>query len=113
MLYFDTVFESCGKKYRGDAGILLTGGWIIGFVCLPGVAYFIRNFRILQGLATLMVVGLVIWSFFIDESTRWQITHRQEDKAEQTIMKAFTMNKKSLLKEVCRNCQRNTLNFDD
>ncbi|XP_015788960.1 organic cation transporter protein [Tetranychus urticae] len=92
---FALFFESCGKKYRGDTGILLTGGWIVGFISLPGIAYFIRNFRILQAFATLSVLVLLIWSFFIDESIRWQITHNQEEEAEKTMIKAYSMNNKS------------------
>ncbi|XP_074603915.1 organic cation transporter protein-like [Brevipalpus obovatus] len=96
---FALFFESCGKKYRGDAGLFLTGGWVFGIMILSGLAYIFPNFRWLGGLALLILVILMFWSLSIDESVRWQITHKREKDAIKTLRKALKMNGKSDINE--------------
>ena len=67
---------------------------------LSGLAYIFPNFRLLSGIALLILGILMLWSFTIDESVRWQITHNREEDAIKTLKKAVKMNGKSELTEV-------------
>lgn len=50
--------------------------------------------------ALAVLLLLMLWAIFIDESVRWQFTHNQEEAAAKTLTKAIKMNKKHSIMEV-------------
>ena len=89
------VLEVCGPKYRSQIVFLSGAGWIIGYALVPGIAYWLQNFRYMQYLSAVPMILMMCWYYFLDESPRWQITNGQTDRAEVTLRKALKMNGKS------------------
>ena len=85
----------CGPKYRSDILILGGIGWITGYALTPALAYWLQDFRYMQFFATIPLILLMIWFYFLDESPRWQLTNGYTEKAEQTLRKALKINGKS------------------
>ena len=54
--------EVMGPKYRTLAGVFYQIWFAIGFMLLPGFAYFVRDFRYLQ---IVMAVPVVVCAGFV------------------------------------------------
>ncbi|CAG2171076.1 unnamed protein product [Oppiella nova] len=73
------VLECCGPKYRSDIAILSGMGWVMGYVGIPGLAYWLQDFRYMQ-FASLIPLTII---------------NGQVDRAEKTLRNALKMNGKS------------------
>ncbi|XP_033494475.2 solute carrier family 22 member 13-like [Epinephelus lanceolatus] len=65
----------------------------VGLMVLPGVAYFISNWRILQLVLfspLLIIVGILYW--FLPESARWLMTHGRKEEALKELQRAARVN---------------------
>ena len=71
ILYFFSVTEICGPKYRTYFGILTQFPFGIGAALLPIIAYFIRSWQSLQLAISVPCVLLGLYYFFVPESPRW------------------------------------------
>ena len=89
------MLEICGPKYRSDIVILGGIGWVLGYALLPGVALWLQDFRYMQLMSFAVMILMMIWFYFLDESPRWQITNGLTEKAELTLRKALKMNGKA------------------
>ena len=87
--------ETVGPQYRALVGMAIEFGWAFGYIILPGVAYFLRDFRLLQLSCTLPEFVLLLWWWTLPESPRWQLTHGKFDDAEKALMKAAEINGKT------------------
>ena len=89
-------------------------GWVLGYALIPGLAYWLQNFRYMQFVSAIPIVLMMCWFYFLDESPRWQVINGHIDRAEVTLRKALKMNGKddtdlkenlshwsSYLKKVC------------
>ena len=87
--------ESCGPKYR-DTIVVLSGiGWVVGYAIVPGLAYWLQDYRYMQLVSVIVLVLMVFWYYYMFESPRWLITNGYVDRAEHTLRKALNMNGKS------------------
>ncbi|CAG2168371.1 unnamed protein product [Oppiella nova] len=89
------VLECCGPKHRADIVILTGVGWVLGYVLLPGFAYWLQDFRYMQFMSAIPMIIMLIWFYYLYESPRWQLANGRVDEAEITIRKALQMNGKS------------------
>ena len=40
--------ETCATKYRAAAGALFVIPWALGYMMVPGIAYLVRTWKLLQ-----------------------------------------------------------------
>uniref|UniRef100_A0A3P9QBS3 Solute carrier family 22 member 13b n=1 Tax=Poecilia reticulata TaxID=8081 RepID=A0A3P9QBS3_POERE len=67
----------------------------IGQMILSGVAYLIRNWRILQlVLFSPLIVILLLFFWFLPESSRWLMTHDRKEEAVKELRRAAKVNKR-------------------
>ena len=65
---------------------MLSGfGWVFGYVLVPGMAYWLKDYQLMSYYAIIPVALTMVWFYFIPESPRWLITNGQIDRAEQTL----------------------------
>ncbi|CAG2109090.1 unnamed protein product [Medioppia subpectinata] len=88
------MLECCGPKHRGDVVMLGSIGWVLGYATIPGLAYWLQDYRYMS-YASLIAIGLMaFWYYFMFESPRWLITNGHIDKAEAVLRRALQMNGK-------------------
>ncbi|XP_051971260.1 solute carrier family 22 member 13b [Xyrauchen texanus] len=84
--------EWCGSSKRALFTILTHCFYAIGLMLLSGVAYGIRNWRILQ-LVLSAPVGLFCFYYWtLPESARWLLTQGKQERAKEEILKAARIN---------------------
>uniref|UniRef100_A0A8C5DFH8 Solute carrier family 22 member 13b n=1 Tax=Gouania willdenowi TaxID=441366 RepID=A0A8C5DFH8_GOUWI len=77
-----------------------------GLMILSGVAYLIRNWRILQIVLfspIILVLGLLYWT--LPESARWLITQGRKEEALALIHKAAKMNGRTVSEDLLNNLE--------
>lgn len=84
--------ESVGTNYRAVLGMAYQLGWAFGYILLPGLAYWLQNFRHLLIATTVPEVIWFIWFSCLPESPRWLLTHDKSDEAEEIVMQAVKRN---------------------
>ncbi|CAN7937291.1 unnamed protein product, partial [Ixodes hexagonus] len=76
--------------------MLLNVGFCLGFtlptLLLPGVAYLLASWKLLQLAAGLSAVVLVPFIFIVQESPRWLVATRREQRAQRAIEKILRFN---------------------
>ncbi|XP_013412424.1 organic cation transporter protein isoform X1 [Lingula anatina] len=93
---FVVVMESIGVNHRMIPGIFMQAWFALGFMILPGIAYFIRDYFTLQ-LVISAPVGLILCYYWIaDESPRWLLSQGKLKEADAIINKAAKMNGNTL-----------------
>ncbi|CAG2102725.1 unnamed protein product [Medioppia subpectinata] len=87
------ILETVGTKYRSDIVMTVTFGWITGYIALPGAAWILKDYQLLQAIPTTVTFVLMCtWLLTIPESPRWQLSNNQHEKARVTIIKAAKLN---------------------
>lgn len=86
--------EILNPRYRTFLNLGYTAGFAIPTLFLPGVAYLLGNWKLLQLVAALSALACAPFMLVIQESPRWLITTHQEEKAERAIRKILTMNRR-------------------
>ncbi|XP_064091288.1 uncharacterized protein LOC135204990 [Macrobrachium nipponense] len=86
------ALEACEVKWRSIVGILIALPWALGMMAWGGIAYLIRDWRILQLSVSLPLFLRLGFHFFIDESPRWLILKGQEQRALKILHKAARLN---------------------
>ncbi|XP_054165996.1 organic cation transporter protein-like, partial [Oppia nitens] len=95
MTIYIIMLECIGSKYRSDVSLLGGVGWLLGYASIPGLAYWLQDYKYLQLISLVPLSTMFIWFYWFYESPRWQITVGQLDKAEVTLKNALKLNGKS------------------
>ncbi|XP_042369470.1 solute carrier family 22 member 13-like, partial [Plectropomus leopardus] len=69
----------------------------VGLMLLSGIAYLIRNWRILHLVLfspLLLVLGILYW--FLPESARWLMAHGRKEEAQKEIRRAARVNRRTV-----------------
>ncbi|CAK9831613.1 Organic cation transporter protein [Anthophora retusa] len=82
---FTTLTEVAGEKHRQWMGIAYNTGYATGIVIVPGVAYFLHEWRHIQLAISLPALLLLIHLWFMPESPRWLIAHNRRQEAKDLI----------------------------
>ncbi|XP_053207814.1 organic cation transporter protein-like [Panonychus citri] len=90
------LLECVGTNERGFISVAVDTGFAFGYIILPVVYYFLRDFQTFSYFHAFLELFWVIWLFKIPESIRWQLTHNQIDQAESEMIRASEMNKSSI-----------------
>ncbi|KAG1954155.1 solute carrier family 22 member 13b [Pimephales promelas] len=84
--------EWCGSAKRALFTILSHCCYAVGLMLLSGVAFGIRNWRILQLVLSAPVGLFCIYYWILPESARWLLTQGKQDRAKKEILKAARIN---------------------
>ncbi|XP_075728266.1 organic cation transporter protein isoform X2 [Rhipicephalus microplus] len=90
---FCLLMEVIGLKERTAAALALGVGFSLGIIMLPGLAWFIQDWRMLQWAITTPFLAFIIWSWFLPESPRWLVAKGKMSAARKVILKACTDNR--------------------
>ncbi|XP_066942600.1 organic cation transporter protein-like [Macrobrachium rosenbergii] len=95
-VFYSLTLEICEVRFRSLVGVLTALPWAFGTMAWGGIAYFIREWRTLQLVASFPNLLILPALYFIDESPRWLITKGQHDKAVRVLRKAARWNNSEL-----------------
>ncbi|CAG2162928.1 unnamed protein product [Oppiella nova] len=86
------VIENCGPKYRADIYVLTDIGWVLGYAAIPGLAYWLRDYRYMQLTSLIATIFLLLWYYLLCESPRWLLSTGRIGRAEHILRKALKTN---------------------
>ncbi|XP_006625788.3 solute carrier family 22 member 3-like isoform X1 [Lepisosteus oculatus] len=81
MTSYVLVTEIVSSRYRRLVGIVAQLFFTIGVIILPGIAYLIPSWKMLQLVITLPCSILLLYYWFIPESPRWLLTLNRTKEA--------------------------------
>uniref|UniRef100_A0A8C6IY70 Uncharacterized protein n=1 Tax=Melopsittacus undulatus TaxID=13146 RepID=A0A8C6IY70_MELUD len=99
-LLFFSVTEWVGVSYRSKAVLITHCCFAIGQMILAGLAYGIRNWRLLQIAGTAPVFALFFYIWVLPESARWLVIKGRIEEAKKLLQKAAAINKRTLPPEL-------------
>ncbi|XP_065308420.1 organic cation transporter protein-like isoform X3 [Dermacentor albipictus] len=89
--------EILDPRFRTFLNIGYTAAFAIPSMLLPGVAYLLSDWKLLQLASGLVALACVPFMIVIQESPRWLITIGREEQAERAISKILKMNRRKVL----------------
>lgn len=75
------LIELCGKSFRPYLVGLFEISFITGYMALPIIAYFVREWRYLQLVTSLPWVFVISYYWLLPESPRWLISVGKKKEA--------------------------------
>ncbi|KAL4623991.1 solute carrier family 22 member 3-like [Arapaima gigas] len=93
------VTEIVGTNHRRLVGIVAQVFFTIGVISLPGIAYFISSWKMLQFILTFPCFLLLVYYWLIPESPRWLLSMNKMAEAMETIKHIAKKNSKPVPKE--------------
>ncbi|XP_038180181.1 solute carrier family 22 member 13-like [Arvicola amphibius] len=94
------ISEWVGPSWRTRAMVLSQSNFALGQMVLAGLAYGVRNWRLLQIIGTAPVFLLVFYFCVLPESPQWLFSKGRIEEAKQLIQKAALVNRRSLSPEL-------------
>ncbi|KAH7975711.1 solute carrier family 22 member 21 [Rhipicephalus sanguineus] len=88
--------EILDPRFRTFLNIGYTAGFAIPSMLLPGVAYLLSDWKLLQLLTGLIALACVPFMLVVQESPRWLITAGREEQAARAISKILKMNRRTV-----------------
>ncbi|XP_066963443.1 solute carrier family 22 member 3-like isoform X2 [Macrobrachium rosenbergii] len=115
---FILMMEISPLKRRSQVGALFTLPWALGYMVTPGIAYCIRNWRLLQAALTLPSLWTLIYFKYLPESPRWFILHRRFEEAYSVLkwgaeVNGNTIRAKDEMIRYMEKIQKNVMACDD
>ncbi|KAM5280063.1 solute carrier family 22 member 13-like [Ctenodactylus gundi] len=92
--------EWVGPSWRTSAMALSYAAFALGQMVLAGLAYGVRNWRILQIVGTVPILLLFLFSWALPESARWLFTQGRMEEAKRLVQKAASVNRRELSPEL-------------
>lgn len=90
---FMLTMEVCVPYLRSTVGVLLALPYAIMMIVLAGIAYGIRDWRILQAVGSIPSLLLVPLAFLVDESPRWLLVNGHLDETVKVLERAAALNR--------------------
>ncbi|XP_015278266.1 PREDICTED: solute carrier family 22 member 13-like, partial [Gekko japonicus] len=88
--------EWVGVAYRPHTVIVTHVGFAVGQMILAGLAYAIRDWRLLQVAGSAPVFALFVYIWLLPESARWLVTKGKVEEAKKLLRRAAVMNKRTI-----------------
>ncbi|KAL1417599.1 hypothetical protein MTO96_006153 [Rhipicephalus appendiculatus] len=89
---FCLLMEVIGPQKRRNTAVAFSLGFALGVVLLPGFAWFLQEWRTLQGVVSVPLLVFVVWSWYLPESPRWLIAVGKMSEARKVMLKACSDN---------------------
>lgn len=89
---FCLLMEVIGPQKRTTTAVAFSIGFALGIVTLPAFAWFLQEWRTMQGAITVPILVIVVWSWYLPESPRWLIATGKISEARKVILKACADN---------------------
>lgn len=93
---FVIVMETVGPEGRTTLGMLYQCFFAVGFMLLPGIAYFVTNWRNLQLCISVPSALLLLYYWVLPESPRWLMMQGRFDEAVKILKNVVKINKTSM-----------------
>ncbi|XP_059474531.1 organic cation transporter protein-like isoform X2 [Neocloeon triangulifer] len=93
---FVLCMELVGGKWRTISGVSFLFPVPLGYITVAGIAYVVREWRILQLAVTLPAVSLLAAIWVLPESPRWLLSMRKEEKLMAVLKRAAASNKRPI-----------------
>ncbi|CAL8128169.1 unnamed protein product [Orchesella dallaii] len=90
---FVLVTEHADKTGRAILGIVEQVPFAVGYMILPGLAYYLRDWNNLQLSFGLLSLGLFVYYWILPESPRWLATHGKSEEAIECLYKMAKVNR--------------------
>ncbi|XP_060241050.1 solute carrier family 22 member 13 [Meriones unguiculatus] len=94
------VSEWVGPSWRTRAMVLAQSSFALGLMLLAGLAYGVRNWRLLQIIGTTPIFLLFFYFWVLPESPRWLLSQGRTEEAKQLVQKAASVNRRPLPPEL-------------
>lgn len=88
--------ELVGKSKRAFCGMLVSVFYAIGEIILGVIAYFVRDWNLLQFIISVPPVIFLVYYWIIPESPRWMLSHQHLAGAKSVLERIALSNRKSL-----------------
>ncbi|XP_062982244.1 solute carrier family 22 member 13-like isoform X2 [Elgaria multicarinata webbii] len=88
--------EWVGVTYRPHTVIISQLGFAFGQMALGGLAYAIRDWRMLQVAGSAPIFALFFYIWVLPESPRWLVTKGRVEEAKKLFQKAASINKRTI-----------------
>ncbi|XP_055383940.1 organic cation/carnitine transporter 2-like [Condylostylus longicornis] len=98
---YTLMLEYCPSRKRTAAAVLWECNWAIGLGLLGGIAYFIRDWRILTLVLLTPTALSLLYFWIIPESVSWLYANGRQQEALEIIKDIAKKNKNSQLLENC------------
>uniref|UniRef100_A0A3B5L2M2 Solute carrier family 22 member 6 n=1 Tax=Xiphophorus couchianus TaxID=32473 RepID=A0A3B5L2M2_9TELE len=86
--------EWVGIKHRTSVGVLMSLDWSFSTILLPGVAYFVNDWRYLTATVTSpLLLAMITW-WWLPESARWLISNGKVNSAHFYLTKCAKFNRR-------------------
>ncbi|KAJ7355088.1 hypothetical protein OS493_027877 [Desmophyllum pertusum] len=102
MSFFVLITELVGVRHRSLMGTSLWYCWTLSLMALAGVAYLVRDWRMLCIVTGAPAIVMVFGWFFTPESLRWLFVKGKMDEAEKLYRKIARVNGKELPEEALK-----------
>lgn len=93
---FVLIMETCATKYRAAAGTLFVIPWALGYMAVPGIAYLVRTWKLLQVAYSIPALFAILYFVWLPESPRWLIVKGRYQEALKVLTQAAKVNGKTL-----------------
>ncbi|KAG0715796.1 Organic cation transporter protein [Chionoecetes opilio] len=93
---FVFVMETCATKYRAAAGTLFEIPKALGYMAVPGLAYLVRTWRLLQVAYAFPSFLGILFFMWLPESPRWLIVKGRHQEALKVMTQVAKVNGKTL-----------------
>ncbi|KAK3880066.1 hypothetical protein Pcinc_015405 [Petrolisthes cinctipes] len=89
---FITQMETCISKDRSLFATMYALPWTVGYMLIPGIAYWVRSWKWLQAALSLPCLVLIAHYWLLPESPRWLVLQGRYDEALKLLKQAANMN---------------------
>ncbi|XP_069995179.1 organic cation transporter protein-like isoform X1 [Penaeus vannamei] len=89
---FVLLMEVVGPEARTIMGMMYQAFFSVGFMLLPGIAYFVRDWRQLELCISVPTVLLLLYYWLLPESPRWLMQQGRHEEALKILGKAAKVN---------------------
>ncbi|KAK8387397.1 hypothetical protein O3P69_018173 [Scylla paramamosain] len=93
---FVIVMETVGPEGRTTMGMLYQCFFAVGFMLLPGIAYFVNNWRNLQLCISIPSILLLLYYWVLPESPRWLMMQGRFEEAVKILKNIAKTNRSSM-----------------
>lgn len=93
---FTMSLELVGPRWRHVVGMFITAMWSVGILFVGMLAFFIRDWQILQLAASLPGISFLLFLCFLPESPRWLARKGRYSEAEEILMRIAKKNNKTV-----------------